>query len=1584
MDSGKLRVILTRREEWRTWLNSVRAVASSYEVWDLVDPDKEADSRPKRAKKPTAPSLEDETRDLSTQLTLYKIHLDIYNRESAGLQEVQKYILNTVDRSLSAVFMNEESSQEWLKALKDHFAPSDMGQKQYIRQRWEEHMSMIKKMDHEKWVDDFILLCIDVEKHGIPQLKEAADQNIQFLRAILSVSPGEGTGAETSFYNDSATFIGKDRNGQSAQRSVQDSPRDSPQQSNSLPARRLFCDCVQQKRAPKACQPICLCPNIAEHRRKKSYQPDQSLLDYIDEAKKGMKPSTLQFWNEKIKEDKKKQQEAKGTSGAAVSAFNNSFSNDDARSYEGEYTNYMSNFSLADSDEFQQTTRGGDLRHEFLIDSGTPNHITNNKDLLSSFREATDTVRYRTGGGKSNPVEGYGTMTIETLDSKQNVIRITCHDVSYIRDYPTTLVSARQLQRQGLGLDSLRSMLFNPASGSEIPLQEKGGQYAVNTLHSITSFYHSKKQRAAMVSDSRLWHERLAHAHPEAIQQLQYSCIGVGVKGPTTFECESCGVAKSKRIVSRRQPTYTTTDPFERVNLDFFSPGRSYNGMESCLVITDAYSGKIVVRILPARADGFQAFINFEMFLWRQYQLVIKVLRVDWDSALRSNLVTWSEERGILLERSAARTPEQNGAAERNGGTIFTIARTLTSAAGFPEDLWPEVVQAAAYLHNLTPKGRLQWATPEGKLNDWLNSKGLAARTTAPGLAHLRRYGCRAYPLTADAQHGRNRKQKLAPRAHIGYLCGYDSSNIYRIWVPEMKAVLRTRDVGFDESTVFKDAQAPKPILQDEFQALDVPVADAQNPFNSSLDIDEFDIGTIDLFERARTFQLEGKINAEIRRPGGVRAASRDDVLPSPRPTPETATGQGQPAASEGVEDAVGNIVQGAEEAADDPTPGLDTIQMTDEAIQDTIEVAQSPESTPQYTPADQSSAEDETETVEARPLIARRPAPQPSPSTQIQGTRRSARDRKPSQFKDGTPTDQALGARGSRKMPPSSHVAMEYSFFHTQTPSNKKPLLRTDMPAEPRSWKEMLRSGHKKQWLEASVQEVNTIEDMGTIEQVPFESVDQEVHKVLGLTWVWKYKVDSAGYVTKFKARLCVRGDQQPKNEMETYASTLAAKTFRTLMAICAEFDLDTHQLDAVNAFPNAHLDETVYVWAPQGWGLMQDMQQKKDTSQRRTIFKLKRALYGLRRSPLLWHKLLSEAMRKIGLVALEEDNCVFMGKGMIVFFYVDDIILMNRKEDRQAAEELKNQLKSLFEMRELGEVRWFLGIRVIRDRSQRKLWLSLENYITEKMKDLNLQPSTRGHLTPLSSDPAPAPKDYEASAESIHLYQRKIGSINYAATTARPDVAKAASRLAESLLRPTEIHHLAADHCLRYLYRTRTLSPSYGGSGDYSPSLYCASDASFGDDPITRFSSQGYTTMLFGGPIDWKATKQRSVVTSSTEAELVALSVAARNYIATRRLLKELQLRFSGEIPIQMFCDNRQTLSLLTSERPQATTKLKHVDIHRLWIRQTVRQGKVSVDWVSTDKMVSDGLTKILTAQKHQNFVQLLNMECVPAVHQ
>jgi hypothetical protein len=76
----------------------------------------------------------------------------------------------------------------------------------------------------------------------------------------------------------------------------------------------------------------------------------------------------------------------------------------------------------------------------------------------------------------------------------------------------------------------------------------------------------------------------------------------------------------------------------------------------------------------------------------------------------------------------------------------------------------------------------------------------------------------------------------------------------------------------------------------------------------------------------------------------------------------------------------------------------------------------------------------------------------------------------------------------------------------------------------------------------------------------------------------VFAYKFDEDGYLTKHKARICVRGDLQPWNSADSYAATLAAKIFRAMAAIIAAFDLETDQMDAVSAFPNALLDETCY----------------------------------------------------------------------------------------------------------------------------------------------------------------------------------------------------------------------------------------------------------------------------------------------------------------------------------------------------------------------------------------------------------------------
>ena len=156
----------------------------------------------------------------------------------------------------------------------------------------------------------------------------------------------------------------------------------------------------------------------------------------------------------------------------------------------------------------------------------------------------------------------------------------------------------------------------------------------------------------------------------------------------------------------------------------------------------------------------------------------------------------------------------------------------------------------------------------------------------------------------------------------------------------------------------------------------------------------------------------------------------------------------------------------------------------------------------------------------------------------------------------------------------------------------------------------------------------------------------------------MFSYKFDKHGFLIKFKARLCIRGDKQPFNSLDTYAATLAGTTFRVLMVICAKFDLETHQFDAVNAFTNSNLDEIVYYHMPKGF------------RRRGWCWKLLKALYSLWRSPLLWYRELSSRLKELGLKAIYEDACVFHDGKILVFFYVDDIIVMFRKEHQACFE--------------------------------------------------------------------------------------------------------------------------------------------------------------------------------------------------------------------------------------------------------------------------------------------------------------------------
>ena len=202
---------------------------------------------------------------------------------------------------------------------------------------------------------------------------------------------------------------------------------------------------------------------------------------------------------------------------------------------------------------------------------------------------------------------------------------------------------------------------------------------------------------------------------------------------------------------------------------------------------------------------------------------------------------------------------------------------------------------------------------------------------------------------------------------------------------------------------------------------------------------------------------------------------------------------------------------------------------------------------------------------------------------------------------------------------------------------------------------------------------EIAALKSKGTWTEVPYSSIKNV--STVPTTWVFKYKFDDQGFLIKYKARLCARGDLQ-KTDRDTYAATLAARVFRVLMALLCAFDLETRRYDAINAFVNSEIDEPVYLRPPAGWA-------GDDV-----LLLLHRALYGLKQSPALWYRHLSKTLTEFGLNQVSGIECLFINDSMICFFFVNDITVLYDRKFTHQVDEFQKKLFSRYEMRYIGEI--------------------------------------------------------------------------------------------------------------------------------------------------------------------------------------------------------------------------------------------------------------------------------------------------------
>jgi hypothetical protein len=290
------------------------------------------------------------------------------------------------------------------------------------------------------------------------------------------------------------------------------------------------------------------------------------------------------------------------------------------------------------------------------------------------------------------------------------------------------------------------------------------------------------------------------------------------------------------------------------------------------------------------------------------------------------------------------------------------------------------------------------------------------------------------------------------------------------------------------------------------------------------------------------------------------------------------------------------------------------------------------------------------------------------------------------------------------------------------------------------------------------------------------------------------------------------------------------------------------------MNAFLNARVPRKLYCYTPEGF-----------TTHFGALLLLCRALYGLKEAPLLWYQDLTKTLLDLGLKQIPNTPCLFANDNLIVFFFVDDIVVLVHPSKLDSHKEFQGKLFNRYELRSMGQLNWFLGIRVIRDISQHSTWLIQDAFIDKVATKFNLM---EGATTLPDFPMIETQLDTYTGVVDEALkkrYQQLVGSMAYISVFTRPDISLTHSILSRHLTKPGQRHLDAAIHAWRFLIKTRNLAikasaltsdnTGYSISGtnpNTEPVFFRASDASFADDPSTRASSDGYLFKLFGMPIN------------------------------------------------------------------------------------------------------------------------------------
>ncbi|GJY81360.1 putative ribonuclease H-like domain-containing protein [Tanacetum coccineum] len=899
-----------------------------------------------------------------------------------------------------------------------------------------------------------------------------------------------------------------------------------------------------------------------------------------------------------------------------------------------------------------------DAEDEGIFDSGCSRSMTGNMERLDDFQEFQG-GKVTFGGGEGR-ITGKGTIRTPTLDF-ENVYYVK--ELQQFNLFSISQICDKKNRVLFTDTDCLvlsKDFMLPDESMVVLRVPRKHNLYTINLNNLSPRGNLACLVAKASVDESVKWHRRMGHVNYKNMNRLVKGNLVRGLP-PKLFKndhtCVACCKGKQHKASYKAITAVSSiSEPLQLLHMDLFGPTsiRSIDHKYYCLVITDDYSRFCWVFFLEHKDETYPILKDFINLVENQLNKKVKAIRCDNGTEFKNaHIIELCGSKGIKRDYSNARTPQQNGVAERKNRTLIEAARTMLADSKLPTMFWTEAVRTACYVLN-----RVLVTSPHNKTPYALLTGNI------PSVSHFKPFGCHVTILNTSDHLG-----KFDGKADEGYIVGYSASNrAYRVYNVPNKRVEETMNLRYleekpnvqglghewyfdldyltdtlgykrdkaNQSAGTQEASTNPAGTQDadsdsecDEQVIIVPsypshsIQEAEPKDTSGDEVDDSPLDSAEEIFQQELARLKGQ---EQRATSDAKDAEELQKRASTKTVPPVPTGgvpvpTGSPTNSFFDDEPTTRFPSPSDLGNNEPSPGIFSSSSYDDEFGADLNNLAS--------------------TVEVSPVETKR-INTLHPQSLIIGDHTSAVQTRSKV--NNTTTGESVFISYIHDQQRENHTDFQHCLFACFLSQ-----------VEPRSVAQALED---PSWVDAMQEEMQQFkfQNVWVLVDLP------EGKYAIGTKWILKNKRDARGIVVRNKARLVAQGHRQEEgiDDDEVFAPVARIEAIRLFLAFAYYMGFMVYQMDVKSAFLYRRIDEEVYVTQPKGF---------VDPQHPKKVYKVVKALYGLHQA------------------------CTKEISSWYKFMWMTSSFDLQKKS---WCDELKALMKGEFEMSAMGELTFFLRLQV------------------------------------------------------------------------------------------------------------------------------------------------------------------------------------------------------------------------------------------------------------------------------------------------